>query len=249
MTPVDPITLEVLRHALASVAEEMNANLVRSAYSPNIKERRDCSSALFTTAGELVAQAESIPVHLGALPFSVLAARGGGELAGGRRGRPQRPLPRGAHLPDVTFVAPAFVREELLGFVACRAHHADIGGAAPGSLTPRVTEIYGEGLRIPPVRLWKRGELDDDLRWLLLQNVRTPDERWGTSAPNAPDAGRGSGTSPRGRPSSRAPWTTTGRGPAPSRSGCGWRCGGTLSGWTSPAPPPRPRARSTRCSP
>jgi len=177
---LDPITLEVLRHALASVAEEMNANLIRSAYSPNIKERRDCSSALFDPRGELVAQAESIPVHLGAMPFSVRAALG--RVAEWEEGDVvilNDPYLGGAHLPDVTFVAPVFAGSGLVAFVACRAHHADIGGPAPGSLAPTATEVYGEGLRIPPVRLWKRGELDEDLLRLLLQNVRTPDERWG----------------------------------------------------------------------
>ncbi len=180
MRGIDPITLEVLRHALASVAEEMNANLVRSAYSPNIKERRDCSSALFTADGELVAQAESIPVHLGAMPFSVRAAHQA--VTDWERGDVvvlNDPYLGGAHLPDVTFVAPVFVGSELAAFVACRAHHADIGGSSPGSLAPRATEIYGEGLRIPPVRLWRREEIAGDLRQLLLRNVRTPDERWG----------------------------------------------------------------------
>lgn len=180
MTGIDPVALEVLRHALAGVAEEMNANLVRSAYSPNIKERRDCSSALFSAAGELVAQAESIPVHLGAMPFSVRAAlEGVRDWAEGDIVVLNDPYLGGAHLPDLTFVAPAFEGGEILGFVACRAHHADVGGASPGSLSPRATEIYGEGLRIPPVRLWKGGKLDQEILELVLLNVRTPEERWG----------------------------------------------------------------------
>lgn len=180
MTGVDSITLEVLRHALASVAEEMNASLIRSAYSPNIKERRDCSSAVFTARGELVAQAESIPVHLGAMPFSVQAALAAvRDWAEGDVVILNDPYLGGAHLPDVTFVAPAFVGGEVVAFVACRAHHADIGGAAPGSLAATARDIYGEGLRIPPVRLWRGGDLADDLRRLLVLNVRTPEERWG----------------------------------------------------------------------
>lgn len=180
MRALDPIALEVLRHALAGVAEEMNANLVRSSYSPNIKERRDCSSALFTASGELVAQAESIPVHLGAMPSSVRSA-----LAAVRDWQDgdvvvlNDPYLGGAHLPDVTFVAPVFAGDVLVAFVACRAHHADIGGAAPGSLSPTAGDVYGEGLRIPPVKLWKGGQLDADLQGLLLLNVRTPGERWG----------------------------------------------------------------------
>lgn len=180
MRGIDPITLEVLRHALVGVAEEMNANLVRSAYSPNIKERRDCSSALFDPSGELIAQAESIPVHLGAMPFSVRAALAAVE--GWEEGDVvvlNDPYLGGGHLPDLTFVAPAFAGGKLAAIVACRAHHADIGGASAGSLAPRATEIYGEGLRIPPVRLWRRGTLEGDLLRLILRNVRTPDERWG----------------------------------------------------------------------
>lgn len=177
---VDPITLEVLRHALASVAEEMNANLIRSAYSPNIKERRDCSSAMFDASGNLVAQAESIPVHLGAMPFSVAAAiRAVPEWAEGDVVVANDPYAGGAHLPDVTFVTPVFSGDKILAFVANRAHHADIGGGTPGSVSANATDIYGEGLRIPPVRLWRAGKLDGDLLALLLANVRTPDERWG----------------------------------------------------------------------
>ncbi|MCX7750281.1 MAG: hydantoinase B/oxoprolinase family protein [Candidatus Bipolaricaulota bacterium] len=177
---LDPFALEVLRHALAGAAEEMNANLVRSAYSPNIKERRDCSSALFTPEGALVAQAESIPVHLGAMPFSVGAALAAvRDWAEGDVVVLNDPYLGGAHLPDVTFVAPAFFRGELLAFVACRAHHADIGGSSPGSLSPWARDVFGEGLRIPPVHLWRRGELDRELLALLLLNVRTPEERLG----------------------------------------------------------------------
>jgi N-methylhydantoinase B len=177
---IDPITLEVLRHALAAVAEEMNANLVRSAYSPNIKERRDCSSAVFDAAGAVVAQAESIPVHLGAMPFSVAAAlHSTSDLRPGDIVILNDPYAGGAHLPDVTFVAPVFVEGRLLALVANRAHHADVGGKAPGSLAGDATEICQEGLRIPPVRLWREGILDRDLLELILANVRTPEERLG----------------------------------------------------------------------
>lgn len=177
---IDPITLEVIRNALAAVADEMNANLVRTAYSPNIKERKDCSSAIFDASGQMVAQAESIPVHLGAMPFSVASA-----IAHTENFEPgdvmvlNDPFAGGAHLPDVTFIAPVFVDTVLTGFVANRAHHADIGGKEPGSLAGDATEIYQEGVRIPPVKLWKAGALDEDLLALLLANVRTPEERWG----------------------------------------------------------------------
>jgi len=177
---IDAITLEVLRHAMTAVAEEMNANLIRSAYSPNIKERRDCSSALFDAAGQMVAQAESIPVHLGAMPYSVAAAvRAVDAFENGDIVVLNDPYAGGAHLPDITFVAPVFVGDRIAGFVANRAHHADVGGKEPGSLSGDTVEIYQEGLRIPPVRLWRSGKVDHDLLDLLLLNVRTPDERWG----------------------------------------------------------------------
>jgi len=177
---MDPITLEVIRHALAAVAEEMNANLIRTAYSPNIKERRDCSCAVFDPEGRMVAQAESIPVHLGAMPYSVAAAiESVGRFSPGDVVVLNDPYQGGAHLPDITFVAPVFFGGELLGYVASRAHHADVGGKEPGSLAGDATEIFQEGLRIPPVRLWRGGELNPDLLDLILLNVRTPDERLG----------------------------------------------------------------------
>lgn len=177
---VDPITLEVIRHALAAAAEEMNVNLIRSAYSPNIKERRDCSCALFDAAGRLVAQAESIPVHLGAMPYSVAAVRSEiKDLGEGDVAVVNDPFAGGAHLPDVTFVAPVGLEGRLLGYAASRAHHADIGGKSPGSVAGDATEIFQEGLRIPPIRLWERGALRGDLMNLLLANVRTPEERRG----------------------------------------------------------------------
>ncbi|MBN1857991.1 hydantoinase B/oxoprolinase family protein [Candidatus Bipolaricaulota bacterium] len=177
---VDPITLEVIRHALAAAAEEMNVNLVRTAYGPNIKERRDCSCALFDAGGELVAQAESIPVHLGAMPYSVAAVRKKIECFGdGDVAVVNDPFAGGAHLPDVTFVAPVFFGERLLGYASSRAHHSDIGGKSPGSVAGDATEIFQEGLRIPPILLWKRGVIREDLLDLILANVRTPEERRG----------------------------------------------------------------------
>jgi len=177
---IDPVTLEVLRNALVEVAEEMNVNLIRSSYSPNIKERRDCSSALFDPQGRMVAQAESIPVHLGAMPFSVKAA-----LEHFKDFKPgdtvvlNDPFAGGVHLPDITFVTPIFYGKELVGIAANRAHHADVGGKTPGSVAGDSTEIYQEGLRIPPVKLWRGGELDEDLLGMVLANVRTPKERLG----------------------------------------------------------------------
>jgi len=177
---VDPVTLSVLDHALAGAAEEMSAALIRTAYSPNIKERRDCSSAVFDAQGRLVAQAENIPVHLGAMPFSVQATlEWFADWAPGDVAILNDPYAGGAHLPDITFVAPAFHEGRLLAFVAARAHHADVGGMTPGSLPATATEIFHEGLTIPPVKLWRAGSLNEDLMSMLLANVRTPRERRG----------------------------------------------------------------------
>ena len=179
---VDPVTVEVVRNALAAVAEEMNANLVRSGYSPNIKERRDCSCALFDATGEMASQAETMPVHLGAMPFSVAAAleRFPPEtLEPGDAVLLNDPFHGGAHLPDLTLLTPIFDGDELVAFAANRAHHADVGGARAGSVAADSTEIYQEGLRLPPVKLYDRGELVDAVSEILLANVRTPDERRG----------------------------------------------------------------------
>jgi len=177
---MDPITLEILRHAFTAVAEEMNANLIRAAYSPNIKERRDCSSALFDAEGRMIAQAESIPVHLGAMPYSVAEAiRATESFCAGDIVVVNDPYAGGAHLPDITFVAPVFFQDRIVAFVANRAHHADVGGKEPGSLSGDTVEIYQEGLRIPPVRLWRSGTVDRDLLQMILLNVRTPAERSG----------------------------------------------------------------------
>ena len=182
MSDVDPVTLEVLRNALAAVAEEMNATLVRTAYSPNIKDRKDCSCAVFDADGELVAQAENIPVHLGAMPHSVAAALAEfppSTLDPGDAVLLNDPFHGGAHLPDLTLVTPVFVAGELVAFVANRAHHADVGGARAGSVAADSTEIFQEGLRIPPVKYVRGGETDEGLRAMLLTNVRTPEERRG----------------------------------------------------------------------
>jgi N-methylhydantoinase B len=182
MSDVDPVTLEVLRNALAAVAEEMNATLVRTAYSPNIKDRRDCSCAVFDADGDLVAQAENIPVHLGAMPYSVAAALDRfppESLEPGDAVLLNDPFHGGAHLPDLTLVTPVFVDGALVGLVANRAHHADVGGGRAGSVSADSTEIFQEGLRIPPVKYVRGGETDADLESMLLTNVRTPDERRG----------------------------------------------------------------------
>jgi len=178
---VDAVTLEVARNALIGIAEEAGAALRRTAYSPNIKERIDCSTALFGADASLVAQAEHIPVHLGSMPASVAAALDTfGELGRGDQVLVSDPYAGGTHLPDWTLVAPVHDGTgRLLGYAANRAHHADVGGAAPGSMPAGATDVLQEGLRIPPVRLFRGGHEDPDLLRLLLANTRTPGERVG----------------------------------------------------------------------
>ncbi len=161
------IELQVLGSALRAVAEEMGAVLVRSAFSANIKERRDCSTALFAPDGRMIAQAEHIPVHLGAMPEAVAAVRERGPEPGDLF-VVNDPFTGGTHLPDLTLVS----RTEL-GFVVSRAHYADVGGAEPASLPSGSTDLYQEGLIIPPVRL------TDEVVTLLLANMRNPEERRG----------------------------------------------------------------------
>ena len=174
--PLDPAALRVLVSRLTGVAEEMGAALRRAAYSPNIKERADCSAALFTASGELLVQAEHIPVHLGSMPAAVRAAID----ACGESARPgdqivlNDPFAGGTHLNDVTLVAPAHTGDGVLvGWAANRAHHADLGGMAPGSMPPDATEVYQEGLRIPPVLL------SPEIAEVLVASSRTPEERRG----------------------------------------------------------------------
>ena len=174
----DPIALEVFNHRLSAIAEEMGVALCRSAFSPNIKERRDYSCAVFDRAGALSAQAAHIPVHLGSTPLSVRAAIAHGALRPGDVVILNDPYAGGTHLPDVTAVAPVYVGRRLVGFVANRAHHADIGGMSPGSM-PLATEIYQEGFRLPPVHLVRGGRMAADVLDLFLANTRVADERRG----------------------------------------------------------------------
>ena len=176
----DPIKLELYKNMLASVAEEMGVTLQRTAFSPNIKERLDFSCAVFDGTGQMVAQAAHIPVHLGSMPLSVLAAIAHTEMAPGDMIALNDPYRGGTHLPDITLVAPVFSREaeQPVFFVANRAHHADVGGMSPGSM-PIATSVIQEGIRIPPVKLVRGGTLDTDLWELILANVRTPEERRG----------------------------------------------------------------------
>ncbi len=199
---MDPITLELYRHRFAGVAEEMGITLRRTGYSPNIKERLDFSCALFDGDGAMISQAAHIPAHLGAMPASVHTILDRfSDWQPGDVVIVNDPFEGGNHLPDITMIAPVFVergaRHAERGidgetirvphvalpafFVASRAHHADVGGMTPGSL-PLSTEIYQEGIIIPPVKLYKAGVLDEDLLRLILRNVRTPDERRGDLA-------------------------------------------------------------------
>jgi N-methylhydantoinase B len=176
---IDPIRLEVIKNRLASLTEEMGAVLMRTGFSPNIKERRDFSCALFNGQGEMLAQAAHIPVHLGSMPLSVAAALEIAELRAGDMLLLNDPYRGGTHLPDLTLVMPVFCSgREPEFYLANRAHHADVGGMTAGSL-PLSSEIFQEGLRIPPVRMVKDGVIDADLLQLFLANVRTPIEREG----------------------------------------------------------------------
>ncbi|OYR49348.1 hydantoinase B/oxoprolinase family protein [Halorubrum sp. Ea8] len=173
---LDPVTLEVMRNQLEGVAEEMGQVLIRGAYSPNITERQDCSTALFDADGRMVAQAEHIPVHLGAMPEAVAAVRER-DPSPGDVFVLNDPFTGGTHLPDVTLVSSLALDGDVVGFAVSRAHHADVGGMAPGSMPAGAREIQQEGLRIPPLRLVDGGERVDDVLDLILANVRTPAER------------------------------------------------------------------------
>jgi N-methylhydantoinase B/oxoprolinase/acetone carboxylase alpha subunit len=172
---IDAAGLQILIRRLDGIAEEMGAVLRRAAFSPNIKERADCSAALFTAGGEVLARAEHIPVHLGSMPASVRAVidRFGEAVGPGEQVILNDPFQGGTHLNDVTLVAPCWVDHRLVGWAANRAHHADLGGAAPGSIPAHATEIQQEGLRLPPVRL------TGDVTEVFVASSRTPDERRG----------------------------------------------------------------------
>ena len=178
----DPILLEVFRNLFFSAAEEMGVALCRSSFSPNIKERRDYSCAFFDAEGRMAAQAAHLPAHLGSMPMSVEYVIGRMELAPGDAVALNDPFHGGNHLPDITMISPVYVKEKrklrLVYYVANRAHHADVGGIAPGSMSI-TTEIFQDGVVIPPVKLVRGGRLDGDVLALILANVRTPEEREG----------------------------------------------------------------------
>ena len=186
----DAIELEVFKNLFHSIAEEMGAALRRTSFSPNIKERRDYSCAVFDAEGQVIAMGDHMPVHLGSMPMSVAAAVAHCALEPGDIVMLNDPFRGGTHLPDITLVMPVYLhkmkkseRRKPAGrqpdfYVASRAHHADVGGTYPGSMGP-CHEIYQEGLRIPPVKIMRSGKLVPDVLALLLNNVRTPEEREG----------------------------------------------------------------------
>jgi N-methylhydantoinase B len=186
----DPVELEVFKNLYHSIAEEMGAALRRTSFSPNIKERRDYSCAVFDSKGQVIAMGDHMPVHLGSMPMSVAAAVEQCALEPGDVVMLNDPFRGGTHLPDITLVMPVYVKEAKSGgrgrpphttpdfYVASRAHHADVGGTYPGSMGP-CREIYQEGFRIPPVKIMRGGKLVADVLALLLNNVRTPEEREG----------------------------------------------------------------------
>jgi len=176
----DRVRLEVFHHLFAAAAEEMGVALMRSAFSPNIKERRDFSCALFDGRGRAIAQAAHLPIHLGSSPLSLAAAMAAVEMQPGDAVVLNDPFEGGTHLPDVTIISPVFLAGSRRPDFYCvnRAHHADVGGAFPGSMAP-AHDIHGEGIRIPPVRLVRGGALDRGVLRLLLANMRVPREREG----------------------------------------------------------------------
>jgi N-methylhydantoinase B len=178
MPDFDPLTLTVMSHAVAMIAEEMGTVLERGALSPNIRERRDASSAIFDAGGRMIAQAAHIPVHLGAMPESVRAVRerhpGPGDVF-----LLNDPYRGGSHLPDLTMVEAVGLDGRIVGFTSVRAHHADVGGMSPGSMPRGATELVQEGIIVPPVRIAHGDDFDEEMLEFILANVRTPDERRG----------------------------------------------------------------------
>jgi N-methylhydantoinase B len=174
---LDPILLEVFQNLFSSIAEEMGVALCRSAFSPNIKERKDFSCAMFDGAGDMIAQAAHIPVHLGSAPLSVKAVLAGLDLNDGDMAMVNDPYQGGTHLPDITVVAPVTLDGHRF-YVANRAHHSDIGGISAGSM-PLSTRIEEEGVRIPPRLIFRHSRLDEDLLQEILDQSRTPQERRG----------------------------------------------------------------------
>jgi N-methylhydantoinase B/oxoprolinase/acetone carboxylase alpha subunit len=180
---VQPIEFEVFKHLFLSIADEMGVTLRQTGFSPNIKERLDYSCAVYDRDGDTIAQGDHMPVHLGAMPLSVRAAIDAAVMEAGDVVMVNDPFQGGTHLPDITLVSPVFLAGDRRPtfYVANRAHHSDVGGMSPGSM-PVASEIFQEGLILPPVRLVRRGRIVSDVLAIVLANVRTPDERRGDLA-------------------------------------------------------------------
>lgn len=179
MAKIDGITLEVMKNSFYTIAEEMGVTLIKTALSTNIKDRVDCSTALYTKEGELVAQAEHVPLHLGLMPSvvkEVLKMFPEEDLKPGDAILINDPYISGSHLPDIFMVSPIFHEGKLIAIASNVAHHVDVGGLAPGSMSVKATEIFQEGLRLSGVRVSKEGKLDSEIIRLLKSNVRTGDE-------------------------------------------------------------------------
>lgn len=179
---LNAVELEIARNRLSSISEEVGMALIRTSYSPNIKDRRDCSAGVYLPDGTLVSQAEHIPLHLGLMPTVIknaLAEYGTDRLGPGDVLMTNNPYLGGPHLPDICIITPVFSEDRLVAVVANLAHHVDVGGLTPGSMASHATEIFQEGVRIPPVRLFVAGELQRELAALLLTNIRTADKTRG----------------------------------------------------------------------
>lgn len=177
---LDPATFEVVKNSLLKIAEEMKIVLAKTAYSPILKVAGDYSCGVFDIQGNMVAQGPDLPIHLGSMPDAVRAIVQvfGDDVADGDVFIHNDPYFGGSHLPDVNVITPAFHEGELLGYCCVRAHWPDIGSATPGSYGA-VTDIYGEGLRLPPLRLYRDHQIDRNVEAIIMANVRTPDERIG----------------------------------------------------------------------
>jgi N-methylhydantoinase B len=179
--PVDVIEMEVFSNRLLSITEDMGNTLIRSSFSTNIKERKDCSVGLFDARGRLIAQASHIPLHLGSLLGSVQAVLARYDTSQMRDGDAfvlnDPYLAGGTHMPDISIVTPVFINGAVHAFAANVGHHSDVGGPVPGSISGRARSVFEEGLRLPVIRLVRGGELDEDLLALIANNSRDPDER------------------------------------------------------------------------
>ncbi len=181
---LDPIVVEVIRNGLLYASEEMGIVVRNASFSPNIKERLDHSCALFDAQGRLIAQAEHIPVHLGSLPEGITNTlaylrQHGQQLQEGDMVVVNNPYIAGTHLNDITLIRPIYVEHHLVGYAASKAHHTDVGGRVPGSISSDATEVFQEGLILPPVKLMRRNEFQDDIAQIICANSRTPASRMG----------------------------------------------------------------------